>query len=551
MSIIDLDNPNNISLITSLTQFHKRSSYETIFNISNTMMGTALLVIPTNFYSSGIISSILTALVMVLISYWTSYCVVIHSRDDEYDYPLAIRRLLGLKWEKTFNFVSFLLLFLVCIIHFILLANVLYYLIISISGSDDWPGFNEINFEKFSMQYVGIILFFVCGGLYSIKKIRYLLAINDKGIYMILLFSIYIIYIGIQSLASKDLSFVSSGKVGQNKKGLEIILFNSDLSQLIGVFSLAYMIHNTVCGIIKSNKNPQNNTRDLLLAYLLVFVKYVILGVFGSFAVAGLYNSHYNPDKLPTNIMVLLAGKNDFLNTFQKILGLICLFFVFLQLITVLPILNFFTRRQFYGLILGSDIEHLSNKKIHLFNLAFNIICLVFEIAVFEPVIVIAYTGAFGGFLLIYLIPIYCHLKCMYFKKPKVCDLNNKLDYDNNLEENLIEKEIIKNKEVKLNQVQEEESKEIEIKEKQQNKIESEGEVEFSSKHFNFSRKSINDKSSGEIKIFYHKNEVYEMCRTDYTHETTYSKFFIYPAYSLILLFGFSILVISIYNNIK
>jgi sodium-coupled neutral amino acid transporter 9 len=520
MSILEnLEDSKQISFITSATQQKPRSSYEVIFNVANTMMGTALLVMPCNFYMSGMITSILAAAVMMFISYWTCNLIIIHSRDDEYDYPLAIRRLLGPTWEKIFNFISFLLLLLVSIIHFILMANVLYSIIINISGEDGWPGFTDITFKSFSMQWVGVILFFLCGGLYSLNSIRKILIINDKGVYMVLLFSLYVMYLGVAALARTDIEFVATGEPGKANQGLQIVLFDADLSQLIGVFSLAYMVHNAVTGMMKNSKDPLKNSRNLLVAYLIVFSKYCILGIFGSFAVAALYNSEYDSKNPPKNIMELLTKKGGFLLGFERVLGMISLFFVFVQLTTVLPILNFFTKRQFYGLILGTKVENISKFQMHLFNIVFNLICLAFEIPVFEPIIVISYTGAIGGFLLIYIIPIYCHLTCLYFKKENVKQIDEALisknngiksDGEDNYDDNKVDDSLNDSKESKV-------------------------------KLFGLDDKKMNKLISDEI----------EECRTDHTHEMTYSKPVVYTFYILLALYGLFILIISIYSNFK
>lgn len=417
----------------------KRSSIVTIFNIANTMMGSALLVMPVNFYKAGIITSIICALFMMVISYYTCNLLVIHSRNSEIDYPLALRRLLGKKWEFLFNVISFLLLILVAVIHFILMANVMYSILKSlVSSSDNWPGFDAISFKTFSMQYVGLILFVLCAVLYSYRKITTILWINDKGIYMILFFTLFIIYLGIYSLYEVDINFVSDGTPGQNQ-GLDLLLFHTDLSELIGIFALAYMIHNAVCGMIKSNQKQENNSRDLFIAYLIVFLYYVFLGLFGSFAVTAMFNSEYvqRGGKIPGTIMDLFTSQGKFLSKTQQAFSIISLVLIFIQLTTVLPILNFFCRRQFFSLFFGTG-KKITNKQFHLFNVAFNVICLLFEIFVFPPSKVIGFTGALGGFLLIYIIPVYAHLKCLYISKDST---GNRINSDSNLEpseENLV-----------------------------------------------------------------------------------------------------------------
>ena len=485
----------------------KRESYETIFNVSNTMMGTALLIMPCNFYSSGVISSIIAALVMMLVSYWTCNLVIIHSRDDEVDYPQAIKRLLGEFWCRVFNFISFLLIFLVAIIHFILMANVCLSIIKNISGdSEHIAGLKEITFKKFSMQYMGIILFIVCGFLYSIKDIKKLLVINEKGIFMIILFCIFIVFLGIRALSTEEITFINTGKVGAGNEGLQLILFDTDLTELIGVFCVAYLMHNVVAGMMKSNKNPNNNSRDLFISYSIVFIIYTLLGLFGCFGVAALYHHDYKNSKgvqnpIPKSILELLSVKTEFLSGFTRTFGLISLFFVFVQLITVLPILTFFTRRQFFALIFGNDkeIPQLHN---NIFNVVFNLICLGFEIPVFEPSVVVAWTGALGCLMLIYVIPILCHLSCLYYNKTEA-----KLD-----------------------------------------------EKSIDDRSFSLKDKSGAENAKDKNELLVETSEIKSdnnCCRNDYTHEKRYSKLIIYPFYGILMSFGFAVLVVSIYNNVK
>eukprot|EP00340_Litonotus_pictus_P000139 CAMPEP_0170525586 /NCGR_PEP_ID=MMETSP0209-20121228/11014_1 /TAXON_ID=665100 ORGANISM="Litonotus pictus, Strain P1" /NCGR_SAMPLE_ID=MMETSP0209 /ASSEMBLY_ACC=CAM_ASM_000301 /LENGTH=536 /DNA_ID=CAMNT_0010814885 /DNA_START=105 /DNA_END=1715 /DNA_ORIENTATION=- len=536
------------------------------------MLGTALLVMPCNFYLSGLITSMIGSVIMCLVSYWTANLIIMHSKDDEYDYPLAIRRLLGPAWEKIFNFVSFLLLFLVSIIHFILMANIAYSLVVNISGSKEgWPEFSDITFSQFSMQYMGIILFFLMAGLYSLNSINKILMINDKGIYMIMLYSLYVMYLGIDSLSRGNLEFVVSGEPGKEKEGLQLILFNSEVSDLVGVFAIAYFIHNVVVGMMKSGKDSSKNSRNLGIAYIIVFAKYTILGLFGSFAVAGLYNADYDPDKKPKNIMELLSGHNPFLSNFSRILGIIALFLVFVQLTTVLPILNFFTRRQFFGLILGADVEKISKTKMHLFNLVFNLVCLGFEIAVLEPTIVIAYTGAFGGFILIYVIPILSHIKCMYWGKPTSDQSNENFQEGQQQSADPEKSDVIyETDEEKQTSHDSENISVIQVEELkpsndaiQTNELsKSENKDILGSGKYGKSAKSINKNAQNTLSSLNMKSENNKLeyliekesnngCRCNKFHAKKYNKILVYGFYFLLLSFGVAILVVSVYTMVK
>lgn len=496
---IDLieDKDTNASFVSK--GVHSRNSFETCFNVANTMMGTALLVMPIKFYNTGTITSVIGAIIMFAISYWTCNLCVIHSRDDEPDYPYAIRRVLGKQGEVSFNFLSMFLLLLVAIIHFILMANVLYSIIVNFSSDPkSFPKATEIDFTKFSMQWTGIIISVGCFVLFCFRDISIILKINDKGIYMILTFTIYVIYLGIKALSQEDITFKVSGKSGENKDGLDITLFNTDVSQIIGVFSLAYMVHNAAVGLMKENKDSSKNSRDLFIAYIIVLVKYCMLGIFGSFAIAGMIHHSKKEDKFKTSdiMQFIIEHENDFFTEVQRDIGIGSLVLIFIQLTTVLPILNFFTRRQFFGLFYGNESE-IKNYQFHLFNAVFTLLCLGFEIVVIEPVIVIAYTGAFGGFFLIYILPVVIHLKCLYFGNGKV--KTNTINETGNADTTQI----------------------------------SQGEEHL----------IMSVDSNGEV--------IRPCCRTDHTHQKIYDKNLVLAGYGALVLFGIFVLVISIYSIVK
>jgi len=231
---------------------------------------------------------------------------------------------------------------------------------------------------------------------------------------MIMIFCLFIIYLGIAALFREDISFSWTGKPGENRQGLEMIMITTDVNTLVGIFALAYMIHNSLAGMMKSNRDSSNNTRDIGIAYFLVFIFYCILGLFGMFAVAALYNHDYNPKQMPGTLMELLVRSNSFLKNYEYIIGCFALFLIFTQLTTVIPILCFFTRRQFFELIYGPK-KRVPNLQFHIFNVFFNISCLVVQLANLDISKIIGLTGALGGFLLIYIIPIYLHVKCLYW----------------------------------------------------------------------------------------------------------------------------------------
>lgn len=401
---------------------HKRNSFLVIFNVSNTMMGTALLVMPINFYLVGLVSSVISSIIVALVSFITANIVIKHSREDEIDFPEAIQRILGIKWAKLFNALSMFFLFLVGIIHFVLMAQTFFAILKNVfQETQNWSNGSEIIFSHFSIQWVGVIMFILCTLLYSVKNMKYILKISDVGIYMILIYSIFLLYLGVSCFIKYDLSFTLNGQPGMNKDGLEIILFTGDIFNIVGIFATAYFIHSVCCGLMKNSQNPDKNTRNLGISYIIVMVLYNILGIFGTFAVACMYNAmvingKIEIGKVPSTVIELLVKDNPMLTKMQIIMSVISLFLIFIQLTTVSSILCLFTRRQFFDLFYGPR-KRLSIVQYHSFNLVYNLGCLLVEILSVPIGTLIGFTGAVAGFFLVYVIPIFVHLKCLYLKK--------------------------------------------------------------------------------------------------------------------------------------
>lgn len=50
---------------------------------------------------------------------------------------------------------------------------------------------------------------------------------------------------------------------------------------------LGYYLHNCVIPILRNAKNPENNKRDMLIGYFLVFLSYTLVGIAGYIGFSG------------------------------------------------------------------------------------------------------------------------------------------------------------------------------------------------------------------------------------------------------------------------
>lgn len=104
----------------------------------------------------------------------------------------------------------------------------------------------------------------------------------------------------------------------------------------------------------------------------------------------------------------------DFFNAKHPLVIVVEFALVF-QLFTVAPILAYCARTQFLNLVMKNPKP--PGVPPHLVNIFMAISCLIPQMFNVDPSVVIAWDGALCGFFLIYLIPINLHLKMLYGDK--------------------------------------------------------------------------------------------------------------------------------------
>jgi hypothetical protein len=66
----------------------------------------------------------------------------------------------------------------------------------------------------------------------------------------------------------------------------------------MGILGGGYYLHNITLPIVRNAKYPENNVRNLLIGYLLVFFSYLICGTLGYYAFTGTYFDSYFADPI-------------------------------------------------------------------------------------------------------------------------------------------------------------------------------------------------------------------------------------------------------------
>ncbi|PAV82297.1 hypothetical protein WR25_07247 [Diploscapter pachys] len=414
-------------------QSGKQNSIVTIFSIWNTMMGTSLLAMPWALQQAGFAFGLILILGMAALCFYTAYIVVqspkglshlgIDSASAEFTDVCKV--LLGKYGEMSALVFSVLVLLGGVFVYWVLMSNFLYYtgnvfyealqpnsstipIMENRSFTCDvfcpkefekrpeevWYNLVEemtetaadstsTTFDKFwSLQgtvpiYLAILLF----PLLNFKSPTFFTKFNVLGTGSVM----YLLVFTFSKLleCGVNLDF-------HNKNSIHYAaLFNWKFPALTGTLTLSYFIHNAVLTILRNQKNPENNARDLSIGYGLVAFCYVFI--------ATCFYTAFPVERT--------CISDNFLNNFGSgdVLSSVARVFLLFQMITVLPLLVYLIRTQVFYAIYGETWPGLW--KVILLNIC--VMLLAVSIAVFYPRVgsILRYVGAFSGLLYVFALP--------------------------------------------------------------------------------------------------------------------------------------------------
>jgi sodium-coupled neutral amino acid transporter 9 len=268
-------------------------------------------------------------------------------------------------------------------------------------------------FSRFSSLYLGIILCFVLFPLIIKKDIGFIVKLSSFGIYFISILIIFVLYTGISSIINTKFDFdYITNKLNSEKRHLK--LFGENPALFAGTLSMAYFSHTTVLPVLKSNKNQENNIRDLSLGYYFACFTFSFSGILGYIGFSG-----KNFDiEFKENWFLFF----DYDNYFILLLRLLNVF----QLITVFPIIIYVVRFQIFNYFYGSDYPGRTH--IMIFGSIIIFICLIVLYFCYNFLAkLIGIIGATTSLVLIYGFPPIIKMIDYYFilKGDKIDDNDN------------------------------------------------------------------------------------------------------------------------------
>lgn len=401
----------------------KQGSIVTIFSIWNTMMGTALLTMPWALNQAGLVLGLIFMISMGLLAFYTAYRVVegtekCSSLGQNIEFSDVCRYYFG-KWgDRIALWFSLMSLIGATIVYWVLMSNFLYYtgtcIYEAINDSDSpWSVIKmntSMGCDVVCPNHTDTILPDNATMFYKVWQLKrtvpWFLVIL---IFPLLNFESPTFFTKFNGLGTVSvfylLIFVSIklGKCGVHMNlapgsvdGVEF--FKSTFPSLTGTLALSYFIHNCIVTITKNQKCPQNNVRDLGVAYSLVGFTYTAVAVI--FYTAFPLNKNCIADNFLNNF-----GPGDLLSAVARV-------FLLFQMLTVYPLLTFLVRIQFYYSTLGKVYPSV----FHVIALNVCIVLIGISFAMFFPSVgsILRFVGSASGLVYVFTLPCLVHLKRLH-----------------------------------------------------------------------------------------------------------------------------------------
>lgn len=421
--------------VTGSDHTSKNPSIITIFAIWNTMMGTSILSIPWGIKQAGFTLGIIILVVIGLLMLYCCY-IVLKSRKaipyvdtTDWEFPDVCKYYFGKfgQWSSlVFSMVSLIG---AMVVYWVLMSNFLfntgqfiYNYAHNVSMSDSefgtngsdrvicpFPntqpgdnhsmivplvstGGNGTSFEQWwsKTNTVPLYLIILLLPLLCFRSASFFARFTFLGtisvIYLLTLVTVKAVRLGFHL----DFHWIDSSQ-------FYVPEFRLLFPQLTGVLTLAFFIHNCVITIMKSNKNQENNVRDLSVAYLLVGLTYLYVGVliFAAFPSPPLSKDCIEPnflDNFPSSDVMVFVART----------------FLLFQMVTVYPLLGYLVRVQLMGQIFGNYYPSF----FHVLALNVLIVGSGVLMAKFYPNIgsIIRFSGATCGLALVFVFPALVHM---------------------------------------------------------------------------------------------------------------------------------------------
>nr|CDJ84910.1 Amino acid transporter domain containing protein [Haemonchus contortus] len=373
----------------------KQSSLVTIFSLWNTMMGTSLLAMPWALQQAGLFFGLFLMLSLAMLCFYTAFRVVdspqgITGGMDPImmEFSDVCRHFLGKFGEYLAVIFSVIVLLGGIMVYWVLMSNFLYY-----TGT--------VVYESLQPNSSTIPIMenktFTCDVYCPTERASPLLGLEREYIKLA------------ESWSRQSWDFDSLWQLQLLECGMNMnfsdpnsihyaAAFSWRFPALTGTLTLSFFIHNAVLTILRNQKNPENNARDLSIGYLLAALCYVFIGFtfYAGFPVQRTCIS----DNFLNNF-----GAGDILSSTARL-------FLLFQMITVLPLLMFLIRSQLFYAFTGKTWPGLG--PVVLLNCC--IISIAVAVAILYPKVgsILRYVGSLSGLVYVFALPCLVYMRKLH-----------------------------------------------------------------------------------------------------------------------------------------
>lgn len=272
----------------------------------------------------------------------------------------------------------------------------------------------ESVFNTFSQAYCGFILYPILIALTSKKDLSIFMRVGSLGVIFIMFLMIFIVAVGIKAFGNTEFSL---GTMDQSNETVwddpqrTLVMFNLNFAPLAGDLCTGYFLHTCSLSVLRSSKAPEKSNRDLFLGYLLVYISYSVVGVFGYVGFMGTNFATYFNLAEGTSLHGQIAQNCLMMFAYTSPAAFILRLAVFTLLFSTYPLVQYFLTSML--LLLFWAKREITRKEEIILNITIVTIPLLFTL--FYPKIgtILGYVGAFTGFAIMYVLPVMVHLKRM------------------------------------------------------------------------------------------------------------------------------------------
>lgn len=355
----------------------KQSSVMTIFSIWNTTMGSSLMALPWGFAKSGLVGGILMSLSVGLISWYTCWLILkmAQQHNDLFDLCEEYLGSVG-RW---ISFIAAILFGIGILISYdILMTTSLFESIESLRAFSTGSTHALKSVPYWNRYIAAAIIALVVFPLSSLRNFGILIKINTWSIIFLIYIIVFFLIVSIRE---------GLGNLPQTA------LFNTQFGWLSGVLTASFVLHNAIINIMKKQRYPEHNVRDLTLGYSLVVATYLLVG---SVCFAAFRKSEYAQKYgFPQDFLLIFSHTN--------IAALIAKFALIFQLLSSYPLLSTILRIQFFGMMWKSQFPGW----LHVLTLNFVLVAAGTIFAMFLPQLasVLRFVGSTSGMVLVFALP--------------------------------------------------------------------------------------------------------------------------------------------------